>query len=116
MQQEIDPVIALWLLAVAENRVIEQIGKRRERPIQRVEVTRWRPVRAVEDSRDIVRREGMDAGVHHNDGAIVENESAAEGIAPRQQNSNGQRRAHRAVFYKWTEFRRRIFGDIFRRT
>ena len=54
MQQKIDPVIAAGLVAVAENRVVEEIRERGEGPVEAA-LAVGPPVGSMKDQPDILR-------------------------------------------------------------
>ena len=52
MEQQVNPVISRGIFAIAENRIVEEIRKRRDRPVENV-CPRGPPIRVFEDQCEV---------------------------------------------------------------
>ena len=77
MQQEIDPVIAGGLVAVAEDRVVEEIRERGDGPIEAA-LAVGPPVSLVEDQADVLRGGFANAWILQKQALVVKSEAGAE--------------------------------------
>ena len=77
MQEEVNPVVSGRMFRIAKNRIVEQIGKRRDRAIKTALKDRP-PVRMFENQVEIRPGRLLDARIMEYEGTIIERESATE--------------------------------------
>lgn len=86
MQDEIYRMIPTRLVPVAQHRVVEEIGKASERPVQTGFPARP-PIRVPEDKSDIAARRFPNTRIEQQP-LIVENEPGLKAIRKRQQSQD----------------------------
>ncbi|MGC4082362.1 MAG: hypothetical protein QM736_09715 [Vicinamibacterales bacterium] len=89
MQQQVERVVSRRLLAVAENRVVEQIARRRERTIEAA-LAVGPPIRVLQDQAQVLGGGGMHAWIAQNQLPAVEHEAGAEAVGVRDDTQQRQ--------------------------
>jgi hypothetical protein len=96
MQQEIDPVIAGWLVSVAEDRVVEKIGERGDGPIEAT-LAVGPPVSLVENQADVLWGGLAKARVLQKEALVIKREAGAERVRVGQQRHGAERQHHQPL-------------------
>ena len=89
VQQEVDRVIAEGLFAVAQHRVIEEVGQSGEGSIEAA-LAVWPPVGVAEDQAEIRGGQFADARVVQQQPSVVQHKAAVERVAISQQRKRDQ--------------------------
>jgi hypothetical protein len=79
VQEQVDGVVPGGPVLVAEDRVVEQIRQRRQRPIETAFADRP-PVRVLNDQIEVRARRGVDARVLEDQRFVIEREAGAERV------------------------------------
>jgi hypothetical protein len=89
VQEQVDGVIAGTLAFAAKDGIVEQIGERRDRPVQAA-FGMWPPVRVAKDQVDVVGGGLSNAGIFEKEGLVLVNEAGAEGVGIREQSKEAE--------------------------
>src|SRR4051812_45342533 len=106
MQQKIDPVISRRLAAVPKNGVIEQIRKRRQRPVNTGLAIRP-PKSVLENERGVVNAGLSNTRISLEEHLIVERQSGAKRIRECERRERKQSQARDPIASWFDNFSRR---------
>jgi len=96
VDQEIDRVISERMVLVSQNRVVEKVGERGERPVDAA-FARGPPVGVLQDQFEIGRSGVAKPRVVEQQRPVIEDEAAIERIPEREQRQGGERRCGKQV-------------------
>ena len=109
VQQQVQPVVARRLLAIPQQRVVEQVRKRGQRPEQPAFTVRP-PVSVSEDQAQVFRRSRMHPRILQDQPAIVHHEPAAERIRIHRQRRQAESQPHYRMAAGGPVARHRLLG------
>jgi hypothetical protein len=96
VQDEVRPVVSEGLLRLAEDGIIEEVRKGRQRTIE-AGLAGGPPVRVLEDAPDVLGRRSPNPRVLENQKAVIPGEAGSKRIRKREQGKSAERDAGEQV-------------------